>query len=252
MFKPETLTSLFMGSLDGFGTAMQLLRIRAGVRSQGEWSRRAQIALGTVNKIETGQRLPDFETARALLDAIGADLHALASAIDEVNGRSGSQPGKPRARWISSLTLRPHFDVASLQTFLSVILDADDPTAAADFIASVEEAARGLAVAAMNETARLANVRNHPARTAELEAEERRRRGEYTPDEIRGFEAQVAETRLDYNISETAAKTPTKRPRGLHGNTLRSKVSHVGISVSNAERPKKPHAPRQRKPRSKD
>lgn len=78
--------SSLVAAMDGLGLAMKNLRVRAGFTSQQSFAKRAGVAIGTVNKMETGSRLPDCETLGALLDAAGATLRDLA---DEIEGGGG-------------------------------------------------------------------------------------------------------------------------------------------------------------------
>jgi transcriptional regulator with XRE-family HTH domain len=65
------------------GRALLLLRDQAGLR-QEEVATRAGIGVTYVSQLENGHRGARWHTIRRLLDALGADLHELADAVDAV------------------------------------------------------------------------------------------------------------------------------------------------------------------------
>jgi transcriptional regulator with XRE-family HTH domain len=145
------LTSSQVGALDNFGAALRALRLRRGIASQGELAALSGVALTTVNKIETGKRRPDFDTAGALLDAMKCTLHDLAHELDAAAGRAPAERrGKARPEWVSALAARG-LDRDALWGFALGAIDRGDDVAAADFVASVEAAAREIAKSALAE-----------------------------------------------------------------------------------------------------
>lgn len=94
------LTFVHMAAFKGFGAAMKSIREAAGIRSQADWAARAGVAPGTVNKMETGARLPDCETVERLLDAVSANAYDLAAALAKAQGtpeRLAERAGQPHA-----------------------------------------------------------------------------------------------------------------------------------------------------------
>lgn len=145
------LTSIHMGALDKFGEALRLLRSQRGITSQSELAAKSKLAVTTVNKIETGKRLPDLGTTEALLKALSADLYDLARALDTVNQRvPATRPGRAHPDWVAALSRRG-IDQEALWGFALGVLDRGKPDAEADFIASVEAAAHEIARAAIAE-----------------------------------------------------------------------------------------------------
>ena len=72
--------------------ALKLLRAAAGLR-QIDLPERGGPPLGTISKLEAGIHRPDTATLEAYLDALGADVHALAAALDQAQGRPPAPPG---------------------------------------------------------------------------------------------------------------------------------------------------------------
>lgn len=149
------LTSSQVGALDNFGEAIRRLRSQRGLASQAELAARSGVAITTVNKIETGKRRPDFDTAGALLDAMNCTLHDLAAALDEAAGRApADRKGKPRPDWVAGLVVRG-VDRDSLWGFAVAALSSGDAAALGDLVASAEEAAREMATQTLDDAAKI-------------------------------------------------------------------------------------------------
>lgn len=76
-----------MGDLAEVGAALRLLRERARM-SQDQLAKAAGIGGAQVSRYERGFRAPQLGTLDALLTGLGASLHDLADALDQVNGRT--------------------------------------------------------------------------------------------------------------------------------------------------------------------
>lgn len=135
-----------MGVLSGFGEAMRRLRERRGISSQLALAEAAGVSLGTVNKLETGKRLPDFQTTEALLDAMGFDLHDVARALDEVKGRAPQRTeAEADPRVVAAITNHwKHGDREWLLGYAAAVIDPEEPGSHERFAASVEVAASEL------------------------------------------------------------------------------------------------------------
>jgi transcriptional regulator with XRE-family HTH domain len=84
--------------LSGLGLALRSLRERKGL-TQRDLANIAGLSDAAISKIETGRRLPDGRSLNHLLRALEVDLHELALALDEVNGRAAQVP--PPQFWIN-------------------------------------------------------------------------------------------------------------------------------------------------------
>ena len=78
-------------ALQGLPDALRALRSEAGL-TQADVGARGGPPIATVSKIERGVRWPDSPTLEAYLDALGADVHALAAALDQAQGRAPATP----------------------------------------------------------------------------------------------------------------------------------------------------------------
>lgn len=93
-----------MPALDGLPAALKKLR---GERSQSAVARDAGLTAQQVNRYEKGKALPELRILGKLLDGLGTNLHGLARALDEVNGRDatpddGSEVAEPREPFYNS------------------------------------------------------------------------------------------------------------------------------------------------------
>lgn len=167
---------------ENLSAALALLRKRRGLKLS-EVGARQGVSESTASRVETNAETLRVATLDRHLAALGATFADLGDALAEVNGTPAELAGKPRGRWVSGLTLRPRYDVDTLVGFLIGALDPDDPRAALDFVASVEVAARGLALEALRQATATARVISHPTRFAGGEAEEDAARGIYRRDE---------------------------------------------------------------------
>lgn len=77
--------------LTGLGSALRRLRERRGLTQRG-LAQRAGLSDAAISKIENGRRLPDGSSLSSIMAALAIDLHELALALDEVNGRAGAVP----------------------------------------------------------------------------------------------------------------------------------------------------------------
>lgn len=77
-----------MKALAGIGKALALLRERAGFASQEALARKLGLTQTTISRAEAVNANPRASTLSRYLEAIDADLHELAEALDVVNGRS--------------------------------------------------------------------------------------------------------------------------------------------------------------------
>jgi transcriptional regulator with XRE-family HTH domain len=71
----------------GLGKALRWLREKAGLR-QYETATAAGITKAMLSAYETGKQSPSLESLEKVLDALDADLVALARALDHVNERA--------------------------------------------------------------------------------------------------------------------------------------------------------------------
>lgn len=207
-----------MGVLDGFGEAMRHLRERSGFASQGSLADASGVSLGTVNKLETGRRLPDFQTIEALLGAMKADLPTLADELLRVqrgNGAAGgpSQPDPQMVRWIA-WTLRERVDAEAILAALGIGSSSDPQAGAAR--ASFVEAAREIVAAAFEE---LDNARRHREIAEEIRAEmpELERHGASADWVAEATEAEIQQLnrQTESNRRRRARRGPEpKKPRG--------------------------------------
>ena len=137
-----------MGAFDRLPEALELLRKQRKLKL-AEVGERQGVSESTASRMESSADKLRLQTLGRHLEALGATLPDLVAALDEVNGRVPvASAGKARMRWVSGLTLRPRFDAETLAGFLHG-LDPQDEQERADFVASVEYAARGLAGAAL-------------------------------------------------------------------------------------------------------
>jgi transcriptional regulator with XRE-family HTH domain len=84
--------------LSGLGLALRSFRERKGL-TQRDLAKIAGLSDAAISKIEKGRRLPDGRSLNDLLRALEVDLHELALALDEVNGRVAQVP--PPQYWIN-------------------------------------------------------------------------------------------------------------------------------------------------------
>jgi transcriptional regulator with XRE-family HTH domain len=77
---------LGMTVLAGLGEALHRLRERSHLR-QEELASKAGLTPAMLSRYERGSTSPHIASLEALLVALGADVHDLADALDEVNGR---------------------------------------------------------------------------------------------------------------------------------------------------------------------
>lgn len=118
------------------------MRQRRGL-SQREVEERAALGASSLSRYERGQERPSLETLWKILAAMDCDLHDLAIALgDESDGTA--RVGRPRAEWVSALSRRGISDDV-LFGFAAGALSRDDAESSADFVASVEAAAREIA-----------------------------------------------------------------------------------------------------------
>lgn len=75
-----------MPVFEGLGKALRWLREKEGLR-QYESARAAGITKAMLSAYETGKQSPSLQSLEKILDALGADLRALARALDHVNER---------------------------------------------------------------------------------------------------------------------------------------------------------------------
>lgn len=148
---PEASSFFTLASVhafEGIPAALLKLRRKSG-QTQEQLAAKAGLDAAMLSRYERGAHLPALPTLDEILRALGASVADLAATLDEVNGRVPvASAGKARMRWVSGLTLRPRFDAETLAGFLHG-LDPQDEQERADFVASVEYAARGLAGAAL-------------------------------------------------------------------------------------------------------
>lgn len=81
-----------MPVFEGLGKALRWLREKAG-RRQYETAIEAGITKAMLSAYETGKQSPSLESLEKVLDALGADLVALARALDHVNERASARSG---------------------------------------------------------------------------------------------------------------------------------------------------------------
>ena len=174
-----------MAAFGKLSEALALLRKQRGLKL-AELGNRQGVTESTASRMESNAEALRVATLERHLAALGATYADLGAALDEVNGVVRAS-GKPRPRWISGLTLRPRFDVDSLVGFLLGVLDPEDPAAGADFVASVEETARGLALEALRQATATANVLPHPAKLAADATEREAERHVYSKSEVRSW-----------------------------------------------------------------
>lgn len=74
---------------------MRWLREKEGLR-QYETARAAGITKAMLSAYETGKQRPSLPSLEKILDALGADLMAVARALDHVNERRPPLPGPAR------------------------------------------------------------------------------------------------------------------------------------------------------------
>jgi transcriptional regulator with XRE-family HTH domain len=131
-------------AFEGLEAALRELRNRREL-TQAELSQRAGIGATQVSRYETGSEKPSITSLSAVLDALGFEVHDLAHALDQVNGRGPkSRIGTPRQQWVAVLAARG-LDRDALWGLAFGALQRDDPAAGDDFVASVEAAAAELA-----------------------------------------------------------------------------------------------------------
>lgn len=80
-----------MPVFDGLGRALRWLREKEGLR-QYETARAAGITKAMLSAYETGKQSPSLPSLEKILDALGADLMAMARALDHVNERRPRLP----------------------------------------------------------------------------------------------------------------------------------------------------------------
>lgn len=135
---------------ESIGPALRLLRERAGLNQQ-RLEQTAGLGASSLSRYERGSERPSIPTLTAILNGLGADLHDLADAIDELSGtRRSTRAGRSRATWVEGLRQRG-VDRDVLFGFAYGAIEGDDPQAEADLVASAEEAARLLAAAVIEE-----------------------------------------------------------------------------------------------------
>jgi transcriptional regulator with XRE-family HTH domain len=108
--------------LTGLGPALRSLRDRKRLTQRGLASV-AGLSEAGISKIENGIRLPDCGSLQRILLALDADVHDLAVALDEVNGRVARVP--PAQYWLngSAERVRLFRELASLAERLSTLED---------------------------------------------------------------------------------------------------------------------------------
>ncbi|HSL81249.1 MAG TPA: helix-turn-helix transcriptional regulator [Thermoanaerobaculia bacterium] len=100
-----------MPVFDGLGQALRWLREKEGLR-QYETARAAGITKAMLSSYETGKQRPSLPSLEKILDALGADLMAVARALDHVNERRPRLPGP--ARGAGSAAPPPEVDVRAV------------------------------------------------------------------------------------------------------------------------------------------
>lgn len=101
-----------MPVFDGLGKALRWLREKEGLR-QYEVARAAGITKAMLSAYETGKQRPSLPSLEKILDALGADLMAVARALDHVNERRPRLPG-PARRAGSAAAPPPAVDVRAV------------------------------------------------------------------------------------------------------------------------------------------
>lgn len=86
-----------MSTFDGLGRALRWLRDERGKR-QFQVADAAGITKPMLSAYETGRQKPSLESLEKILDALGADLSNLHSALAIVNGRPETA-ARPRRGW---------------------------------------------------------------------------------------------------------------------------------------------------------
>lgn len=130
--------------------ALRLLLDRSSL-TQTQLAQLAGLSISVVNRTLTGKQQPSIASLDAMLDTLSATPSDLAKAIDEARGYAPARStGKPRPEWVSALAARG-LDRDALWGFAMGALDRKDIDSAADFVASVEAAAREIAQSAVEE-----------------------------------------------------------------------------------------------------
>lgn len=131
---------------DDLPEALRALRERSGL-AQGDLRERGGPPVSTVSKLESGVRPPDFRTVANFLEALELSFHDLADELDSIGGRTPRQrPGQPQPTLVAGA--RHAIDLAVLR---GMSYGVSGPREEADFVASVEAAAREAALAALRE-----------------------------------------------------------------------------------------------------
>lgn len=146
----QGVQSDLMKVLEGLGPALRELRERRDL-TQTELAEKAKISYTQISRYENGTEKPSMPSLDAVLYGLGFELHDLAHALDQVNGRGPkSRIGTPRRQWVAALSTRG-LDRDALWGLAFGAMQRDDPAASDDFVASVEAAAAELAREAWRE-----------------------------------------------------------------------------------------------------
>lgn len=133
--------------MPGSSIGPALASMREALRAkQEEVAKRAGITPAMLSRYERGARTPHWSTLESVLDALGATLHDLARAIDEVEGRVPQRSAATAdARWVAAITNHWRKTDDWLAGFAAAVVDPEERGSHDRFAASIEVAASEIA-----------------------------------------------------------------------------------------------------------